>query len=285
MKASRQQTASALGPSGVESLAWNVVRDLRAQANPERARAVQQYFKHSVDSLGIDSPTLRKYAKTQVKQLKGRWVLADAVDFCDRLLQEPELEIRGVGILMLSAFQKHLTPGFLGRAERWLKTRLDNWALVDSFCALVLSPLLLKEETALETLRQWSHASSLWVRRASVATLVPFARRGRLLDAAYQFAQRQFPAPEDLMQKATGWLLREAGKTDMPRLRAFLLQHGPSIPRTTLRYAIERFPPPQRRALLEATRPSMPSPLVAEQADPPLPTQQRRQPPTVKPQG
>ena len=57
------------------------------------------------------------------------------------------------------------------------------------------------------------------------------------------------------MHKALGWLLREAGKTDMKRLRQFLLKHGPTIPRTTLRYAIERFPAKERAELLQKTRP------------------------------
>jgi 3-methyladenine DNA glycosylase AlkD len=95
----------------------------------------------------------------------------------------------------------------------------------------------------------------LWVRRAAIVTLVPFARRGRLLDMVYELAQEHFADPEDLMHKAVGWLLREAGKTDLPRLRQFLLRHGPAIPRTTLRYAIERFPVVDRGQLLQVTRP------------------------------
>ena len=59
---------------------------------------------------------------------------------------------------------------------------------------------------------------------------------------------------EDLIQKAVGWMLREAGKADQPRLERYLRANGPSIPRTTLRYAIERFPDGKRRALLAATR-------------------------------
>ena len=59
---------------------------------------------------------------------------------------------------------------------------------------------------------------------------------------------------EDLAHKAVGWLLREAGRTDRARLERYLLAHGPAIPRTSLRYAIEHFPPRERRRLLEATR-------------------------------
>jgi 3-methyladenine DNA glycosylase AlkD len=59
---------------------------------------------------------------------------------------------------------------------------------------------------------------------------------------------------DDLIHKATGWLLREAGKTDMPRLEKFLLENGVAIPRTTLRYAIERFPEDKRKRLLTKTK-------------------------------
>ena len=61
--------------------------------------------------------------------------------------------------------------------------------------------------------------------------------------------------PEDLVQKATGWLLREAGRTDRKRLEEFLLIHGRKIARTTLRYAIEHFPPAEYKRLLEETKP------------------------------
>ncbi len=233
-----------------ELIAW-----LHGRSDPERARGVQQYFKHEIAALGVDTPTLREFATAQANVLKAVWTFPTATRLCDRLLQAPELEIRGLGILILGAFRREFRPSLTRVARRWLGTRLDNWALVDSFCGSVLSPLLESYPCVEGTLRQWSGARSLWVRRAAVVTLVPFARRGRGLDRAYERAREHFPDPEDLMHKAVGWLLREAGKTDPLRLRRFLERHGPAIPRTTLRYAIERFPAPDRRRLLTSTRP------------------------------
>jgi 3-methyladenine DNA glycosylase AlkD len=92
------------------------------------------------------------------------------------------------------------------------------------------------------------------LRRGAAVAFVPLARRGRELDAAYEVASRLFDDGEDLIHKATGWLLREAGTTDPRRLERFLRAEGPRIPRTALRYAIERFPPPKRKRLLAATR-------------------------------
>ncbi len=234
-------------------MARTIIRELRAMRNPERAKGVQQYFKHAIVALGIDTPTARTYCREQVKRLKPVWTVREAVTLCDRLLQEREMEIRGTGFLILGAFKKEFTPELLPWAKRWLNARLDNWALVDGFCGEVLSPLLEQHPAVEATLRQWSGERLLWVRRAALVTLVPFARRGRHLDLAYALARDHFDDLEDLMHKATGWLLREAGKTDMPRLRAFLLEHGPAIPRTALRYAIERFPAAERARLLKLT--------------------------------
>jgi 3-methyladenine DNA glycosylase AlkD len=85
-------------------------------------------------------------------------------------------------------------------------------------------------------------------------SLIPALRRGAGLDLAYDIAQTLHADDEDLIQKAVGWMLREAGKPDAARLERYLRARGPAIPRTTLRYAIERFPAARRRALLASTR-------------------------------
>ena len=76
----------------------------------------------------------------------------------------------------------------------------------------------------------------------------------RILDVAYEIAQTLHTDTEDLIQKAVGWALREAGKVDAQRLELYLRAAGPSIPRTTVRYAIERFSIVKRQSLLKATR-------------------------------
>ena len=103
-------------------------------------------------------------------------------------------------------------------------------------------------------MRQWSRHRSLWVRRASAVSLIPSVRTGLALGLAYDVASALHADDEDLIQKAVGWMLREAGKADAARLERYLRRHGPAIPRTTVRYAIERFAPVKRLALLRATK-------------------------------
>jgi 3-methyladenine DNA glycosylase AlkD len=228
---------------------------LRRTGDPVRARGTQQYFKNEIVALGITAPALRFFIRERMSQLRHTWGLSEAIQLCDCLLREREMEIRMAGVLALAAYKKVLTPDMLPQAESWLASRLDNWALVDTFCGSVLSPLLAQYSDVERALVRWSRSKSLWQRRAALVTLVPFAHRGQHLDLAYRLCHDHFSDPEDLMHKATGWLLRETGKTDRARLERFLLWHGPAIPRTTLRYAIEHFPSAERAELLRATRP------------------------------
>jgi 3-methyladenine DNA glycosylase AlkD len=91
----------------------------------------------------------------------------------------------------------------------------------------------------------------MWVRRAAAVGLIPSFRRGLALDAAYDVAEMLHPDTEDLIQKAVGWMLREAGKRDEGRLLAYLDAHAASMPRVTVRYAIEKLDPAVRSRYLK----------------------------------
>ena len=139
--------------------------------------------------------------------------------------------------------------------KQWLaENHSANWATTDAICGSLIGPLLVAEPTLVARMPAWSRHPNMWVRRASMVALIPSVRKGAMLDVAYGIARRLHADREDLIQKAAGWMLREAGKTDPIRLERYLRAHGAIIPRTTVRYAIERFPPSKRRQLLAATR-------------------------------
>jgi 3-methyladenine DNA glycosylase AlkD len=239
-------------PSVKEAAAW-MLQELEARADAERARSSQRFFKEPITCLGIDAPTMRRLAKEWVRRVH-HWELAQAEALCDVLMQHPAFEASMLGILVLGGFRKTYDRDLFFRIEPWVLHNLTNWALVDGFCSEVLSPLLAKHGDLERELPRWMGDSSLWMRRAALVALVPFARKGQRLDRVYELAVLALPSAEDLMHKALGWLLREAGKTDAQRLETFLRQHCSQIPRTSVRYAIERFPETQRKHLLEATR-------------------------------
>ena len=175
--------------------------------------------------------------------------------FADLLMADPFLEAKAVAIELVARYRRALTPAWLPRWKRWLSSNQSaNWATTDALCGLLIGPMLLENPGMALQMRAWSRHRNLWVRRASIVSLIPLARRGAALDLVYEVAATLHPDPHDLIHKAVGWALREAGKPDAGRLERYLRENGPRLPRTTVRYAIERFPPSHRRTLLTATK-------------------------------
>jgi 3-methyladenine DNA glycosylase AlkD len=183
------------------------------------------------------------------------WSAEDAIAFADLLIADRYLEVKGLGIEALARFRRQFRPAFLRVWKRWLASNAaDNWATTDGMCGRLIGPLLVAHPDLVPRLAAWARDRNLWVRRAAIVALIPPLRKHDVLDQVYATAQILHGDDADLIQKAVGWTLREAGKVDPRRLERYLRANGARIPRTTVRYAIERFAPAKRRALLVATR-------------------------------
>lgn len=218
---------------------------------------MRAYFKkdETVTFYGVAAPEIRRIARAVWEAHRETWDVRIATAYCDRLIARPEFEAKAVGVLVLARWHRDFPSSLCRTVRGWLGGgHCASWAAVDLVAPTLLTPLVERDARLLAEVTTWVRARSLWVRRAAAVALVPLARRGRALPEAYRVANALRADRHDLIHKATGWLLREAGKTDPERLERFLLRHGPAVPRTTLRYAIERFPEHRRKRLLAATR-------------------------------
>jgi 3-methyladenine DNA glycosylase AlkD len=241
-----------LSPAAV---ARKVRSALKAKADPARARGAERYFKETVKCYGVPAPEIHALAAELHGLIKRDWTVVEAVRLCDILFADAELEAKAVGGLILGRFKNATTPALFAKVESWLaRDLLDNWASVDSFCTDAMGAFLERHPAFVEKIKAWAFHRNRWVKRAALVSFVKPARKGEFLPAVYEISASVFPVDDDLIHKANGWLLREAGKADPARLERFLRARGPAIPRTTLRYAIERFPEEKRKALLRDTR-------------------------------
>jgi 3-methyladenine DNA glycosylase AlkD len=236
-------------------IAAEIIARLEAGADPVRAAGSRRYFKEQVEFYGLTTPEMRAICGEFHERIKKSWTLDEAMALCEILLPRKKMEAKAASIVLLLKFKKEFGPDTFRRIKAWLAADYcDNWAAVDILCPEGLGFLLDRNPALIKDIKTWTAHPNRWVRRASIVAFVPLARRGKYLDAAYDIGRRMFATDDDLLQKAAGWMIREAGKTDMARLEAFLLEHGPAIPRTTLRYAIERFSEVSRKRLLAVTR-------------------------------
>jgi len=227
-------------------------------ARPSGHFDASRYFR-AADHLkffNVGTTRVRGLARSIAREHQHDWTVDDAAAFAEILVRDPVLEVKSVGLEVLARYRGSFHPALLAVWKRWLAAdHASNWATTDLMCGMLIGPLLVAHPRLARQVASWSRHRNMWVRRASAVALIPLLRRGQKFDLGYRVAARLHADSEDLIQKAVGWMLREAGKYDARALERYLRKAGPAIPRTTVRYAIERFDPAKRLSLLAATRP------------------------------
>jgi 3-methyladenine DNA glycosylase AlkD len=186
----------------------------------------------------------------EVRLLVRRFHPADFA-LLPEILRSPHHEERLLGLLLLvERYRKGSAEDRESAYRLYVKSfpHINNWDLVDASAEHIVGP----HEVGRAQLLAWAAAKNLWVRRIAIVSTFHSIRRDRFGDTL-AVAARLLKDPEDLIHKATGWMLREVGKRDAAALEEFLKRHHRVMPRTMLRYAIERFPERKRKAYLRGT--------------------------------
>ena len=225
-----------------------IVDEIKSFSTPEGAKRRASFFKTGRGEyaegdlfLGVDSPSLRKIAKKYFK----------TVSYADlqKMLESPYHEIRVGAVFILVLMFQH------GSEEERKKIfdfymenirYINNWDLVDVSAPYIVGPVAFENESVLFSLAK---SCRLWEERVSVVATLYFIKQNRF-DVTLSLGEYFLTHRHDLMHKAVGWMLREVGKRDEKVLCNFLDKHINQMPRTMLRYAIERFPEDKRRRYL-----------------------------------
>ena len=226
-----------------------------SKADPSQVAGLSRFFKTGPGQygegdkfLGIKVPVTREVVKACWKQT--------SFDELEECIRSEYHEVRLAALLTLVqiftharkdvALQQRCIDFYLGHLEF-----VNNWDLVDLSCYELLGQWLLERDRSL-LYDLASNGKTIWEQRIGIVSTMQFIRHGQL-DDTYAIADIFLGKSEplhDLLQKAVGWLLRDAGKRDEDRLRRYLNLNGSRMPRTMLRYAIEKFPPEERAAIL-----------------------------------
>ena len=220
-------------------------RQLLVLANAEKAAHLSRFFKTGKGEyaegdvmLGITVPSNRLVSKQYLTLPVGEIV---------EMLHSPEHEFRLSALIALvekyrrePTARDEIVQCYIGNLEY-----INNWDLVDLSAPGILGRHQLDHPT-LPLLEPLSHRQLLWARRIAIVSTLTLIRNGHF-DLTLRFAEQYLSADEDLIHKATGWMLREVGKRSEPTLLAFLNANAAAMPRTALRYAIERLQPELRR--------------------------------------
>lgn len=231
--------------------AYKISSELSAVANPEQAKVIEKFFKTGHGEygegdrfIGVKVPKIREI----VKKLYKTASLSDV----DLLTKSTFHEERLAGFLLLielyNSSKKKKDESATARIVDFYRSILErgnNWDLVDLVAPKILGDRLSNGQDAEPILMQLAASDNLWKQRVSIVATLPLIKKG-MYDLTLDLAIYLIPHEHDLIHKATGWMLREVGKKDERMLLAFLDHYCTKLPRTTLRYAIERLAPRHR---------------------------------------
>lgn len=233
-----------------------LLSEMLAHSDPAQVLGLSRFFKTGPGQygegdrfLGIKVPVTRSIVKIYWKDT--------GFEELEECIRSEYHEVRLAALLTLVQFfkhnknnisiQKHCVDFYLGHIQY-----INNWDLVDLSCYEILGEWLLdRDRSILYDLAR--DGSTIWEQRIGIVSTMQFVRCGQIEDTyaiAEIFLEKSQPV-HDLLQKAVGWLLREAGKRDVHRLRKWLNLNMHRMPRTMLRYAIEKFPEAERKAILK----------------------------------
>ena len=236
--------------------ATQVVKEIQALSNRGRAHDLQKFFQTAPGQygegdifLGLTVPQVR----TVAKEYK-----AISLDEIDVLVRSKFHEVRLCGLVILTLQYKAAKERKRNKKlfDLYMKAMTDgyinNWDLVD-VTAPIIGEYLIDTDDPYVLLYKLAKSKSLWQRRVSMVFTFAFIRSGDI-EPTFEIAEKLLHDKHDLIHKAVGWALREAGKLNGIALRNFLSAHSHEMPRTMLRYSIEKFPERERKKWLQESK-------------------------------
>ncbi|MFZ9660828.1 MAG: DNA alkylation repair protein [Chitinophagaceae bacterium] len=230
--------------------AKKIIAELKHKASTEKAAFFPRFFKTGKGQygegdqfIGVTVPDQRIIAKKYLEEINEYEI--------KELLHSAYHESRLTGLIILSEkFKKDFKKG---DGKNWVDVylknidRVNNWDLVDASAPYILGPWLEKKDKSI--LYKFADTNSLWRQRISIVATFYFIKQGQINDTL-SIAELLLHHEHDLIHKAVGWMLREAWKKEPGKIEKFISRHLSNMPRTMLRYAIEKMPEPQRKSYL-----------------------------------
>ena len=227
-----------------------IQEQLQNNIDEDTKKSAQRYFKEQITSHGVKTSIVTKISKESYKMMNG-FEKKKIFSIAETLLQTGYIEESFIAFKWAEYLSKDFETHDFDILEQWLSEYVTNWASCDTLCNHAIGSLVEKYPEFLSRLKQWTSSDNRWVRRGAATTLILPARKGLFLKDVFEIATLLLFDTDDLVQKGYGWMLKEASKTHQQEVFDFVMKHKKSMPRTALRYAIEKMPKELRKTLMQ----------------------------------
>ncbi len=227
------------------------IRQELVQNIDEKTRdGAQRFFKEHVKSHGVKAAQVKKIAAKYFRLINEN-DKQEIFSLCEKLLETNYNEEAFIAFEWSYLIQKRYEPADFYVFERWILEYVDNWAKCDTLCNHTIGSFLEMYPEFLNKLKDWARSENRWMRRAAAVSLILPARKGSFLNEVLEISEILLQDRDDLVQKGYGWMLKEASKKHQQEIFEYIMNRKEKMPRTALRYALEKMPPEMRKRAMQ----------------------------------
>ncbi len=213
----------------------------------------QRFFKEPIKTYGVKLPEVNKISAYIFNQLK-KSTKAEIFGLCGELWASGYFEESIVACDWSYRMRKLYIEEDFDIFEEWVTGYVSNWASCDTLCNHTVGAILEKYPVLISRIKGWTRSENRWVRRASAVSLIVPARRGLFLPEVFEIAESLLKDDDDLVRKGYGWLLKTAAEAHQDAVFDFIMRHKSEMPRTALRYAVEKMPQELKRLAMNKNK-------------------------------
>lgn len=228
----------------------NIRDDLIDNSDESTRKGSKRFFKEETKTHGVKGAVVTKISQSKFKAIK-HLPKDEIFNLCEQLLASGFMEESFIACNWAHAIHKEYTEDDFIMFERWVNKYVSNWATCDTLCNNSIGSFLEMYPAYIERLKEWTESSNRWVRRASAVSLIAPAKKGLFKEDIFIIADKLLLDSDDLVQKGYGWMLKVLCTKHEDDVYDYVLKNRATMPRTALRYAIEKMPDEKRKEAMK----------------------------------
>ena len=231
----------------MEGIITEIREVLKDCVDEKTLKSSSRYFKEGEEPLiyGIKIVDVNKIGKEFYKKIQGS-SKNEIFDICEELWKSRYFEEAIIACIFSESLHKEYEPSDFEIFEGWVKEYVNNWADCDTLCNHTVGTFVMMYPEYISELKKWAKSPARWTKRASAVSLIIPARKGLFLKDIFEIADILLLDKDDMVQKGYGWMLKAASEAHQKEIFSYVLSKKAVMPRTSLRYAIEKMPPEMR---------------------------------------
>lgn len=228
----------------------SIQKALKQNSDEKVRKSFERFFKENVRFYGVRSAVVARIGREHFKEIKNsdKKVIFALIE---QLLKAGWFEESMIAYAWLDMISKTFDEGDFTVLEAWLSKYVSNWAECDTLCNHAIGSFVDRFPSYVKNLKAWAGSANRWVRRGAAVTLIIPTRRGKFLKDVFEIVDILLLDDDDLVQKGYGWMLKEASRQHRKEVFDYVMKNRKMMPRTALRYALEKMPPAMRREAMD----------------------------------